>query len=456
MPVSKLITCREYDYVSYNSLGPVRQREQVLRRLERLADRLSIPMFRFYRTELQVRQYVGVVKAGGVTLQVLPKIYDREDENLGFLIFLLRYTRRLRLKQSRLSDYDKLQGSFLEIWIRHFASELNRLLRTQPKHRYVEIEERTQFLRGKLLTERELAGTNTLTARHACRYEIFTPDHLLNQALKFCNNLLLRQAETPSTRALLEENAARLAEVSDRRVMSADLDRVHPNRLDTEYEPLLGMCRLLLEGYSPGMEAGEVEQLAFVFDMNVLFEEFVAEFLRRHKDGIELDGGRRLKRVARQQVLGKLFGEFNMEVDLVLEDSEGEKFLVDTKYKVLDFQQRHAGLSQADFYQMYAYGQAGDAHYDEVFLLFPMTEPPVDKTFEQRGGITLYVRQFDPRRIYDPQSGRLDVGATVEELGRALARRQPAAQARDVTTSNRMAHPNGATQTTQESEAGEA
>ena len=34
-----------------------------------------------------------------------------------------------------------------------------------------------------------------------------------------------------------------------------------------------------------------MEQLAFVFDMNTLFEEFVAEFLRRHKDKIEI--GRR-------------------------------------------------------------------------------------------------------------------------------------------------------------------
>lgn len=421
MPASKLITCREYDYVSYDSLGPVRQREQVLRRLERMANRLNIPMFRFFRTKLQVRQYVGVVKAGGVTLQVLPKIYDQADENLGFLIFLLRYTRRLRLKQSGLSDYDRLQGSFLEIWIRHFASELNRLLRTQPKHCYVEIEERTQFLRGKLLTERELAGTNMLTARYACRYEIFTPDHLLNQSLKFCNNLLLGQAQTPSTRTLLEENSARLAEVSERRVRSEDLDRIHLNRLDTEYEPLLGMCRLLLEGYSPGMEAGEVEQLAFVFDMNTLFEEFVAEFLRKHKNSIELDGRRSLVRVERQRVLGKLFGEFNMEVDLILEDSNGKKFLVDTKYKVLDSAKRHAGLSQADFYQMYAYGRAGNSSYDDIFLLYPVTQPPVERRFQQ-GEITLFVRQFDPRKIYDPATGRLNTEVVAQELSRALSK----------------------------------
>ena len=429
MPASKLITCQEYGYISYDALGPARQREQVLRRLERLTDRIGIPIFRFYRERLQVRQYVGVVKAGGVTIQILPKIYEQDDENLGFLIFLLRYTRRLRLRQAELTDYEKLQGSFLEVWIRHFASELNRLLRTQPKHRYVEIEERTQFLRGKLLTERELAGTSTLTARHACRYEIFTGDHLLNQALKFCNGLLIGQAETPSTRALLEENAARFGEVSDRRVTVGDLNRVHLNRLDTEYEPLLGMCRLLLEGYSPGLEAGDVQQLAFVFDMNVLFEEFVTEFLRRHKDSIELGGGRKLSRVARQRVLGKLFGEFNMKVDLVLEDDAGARFLVDTKYKTLNPAEDHAGLSQADFYQMYAYGRAGARSYDRIFLLFPQTQPPVVKTFqqdEQQDKITLFVRQFDPRKIYDPSTGRLNTWVVAQDLSRALSSNLPA------------------------------
>src|SRR5215212_466323 len=220
MAAPKLIRRQEYEYVSYELLG-----EDAIRRLERVRERLGVPVFRFYRTNAQAQQYVGAVRAGNVTIQILPKIYDQEKHNLGFLIFLLRYTRKLRLKQAGLTDYEKLRSSFLEIWIRHFASELNRLLRTQPKHRYVEVEERTGFLRGKLLTERELSGTGTLTARYACRYEIFTPDHLLNQVLKFCNSILLRQAETPFTRTILEENAARLAEVSDRRVEPGDLAR---------------------------------------------------------------------------------------------------------------------------------------------------------------------------------------------------------------------------------------
>jgi 5-methylcytosine-specific restriction enzyme subunit McrC len=255
------------------------------------------------------------------------------------------------------------------------------LLRTHPKHRYVEVDERVGFLRGKLLTERELAATGTLTGRYACRYELFTPDHLLNRTLKFCNGLLLGQTSTPSTRTVLEENAARLADVSDQTVRPQDLARIRLDRLDREYEPLLEMCRLLIEGYAPGLRTGGIEQLAFVFDMNALFEEFVAAFLRRHKDRIELGDGKRLANIEPQRALGKLFGEFNMIVDLILTDTDGERFLVDTKYKILDTSRQHDGLSQSDFYQMYAYGNAGRRRYDRVILLYPSTEPAVDRAF---------------------------------------------------------------------------
>jgi 5-methylcytosine-specific restriction enzyme subunit McrC len=206
-------TIREYESVSYDLLG-----DDAVKRLERLGEGRGPRIFSFHRTHAHARHYVGTVKAGPTTVQILPKIYDRDEQNLSFLIFLLRYTRRLGLRQAGFTNYEKLSGSLLEIWIRHFATELNRLLRMHPKHRYVEVDERVGFLRGKLLTERELAATGTLTGRYACRYELFTPDHLLNQTLKFCNGLLLGQASTPSTRTVLEENAARLADVSDRTI----------------------------------------------------------------------------------------------------------------------------------------------------------------------------------------------------------------------------------------------
>jgi 5-methylcytosine-specific restriction enzyme subunit McrC len=305
----------------------------------------------------------------------------------------------------------------LEIWIRHFATELNRLLRMHPKHRYVEVDERVGFLRGKLLTERDLAAIGTLTGRYACRYELFTPDHLLNQTLKFCNDLLLGQTSTPLPAPSSKRTSPGLP--TSRTVRPKDLARIRLDRLDREYEPLLEMCRLLLEGYAPGLRTGGIEQLAFVFDMNALFEEFVAAFLRRHKDRIELSDGRRFANIEPQRALGKQFGEFNMKVDLILTDTEGQRFLVDTKYKVLDASKQHDGISQSDFYQMYAYGNAGRRRYDRVVLQYPATEPAVDRLFHQ-AGLALQVRQFALRKICDPNTRRLDIDGAARELGRAL------------------------------------
>ena len=41
--------------------------------------------------------------------------------------------------------------------------------------------------------------------------------------------------------------------------------------------------------------------------------------------------------------------------------------------KVLEPAKDHAGLSQADFYQVYAYARASKEKYREIFLLYPAT-----------------------------------------------------------------------------------
>jgi 5-methylcytosine-specific restriction enzyme subunit McrC len=237
--------------------------------------------------------------------------------------------------------FAELGGSFLEVWIRYFAAELNKLLRRRLTHRYAEVEERTSFLRGRLLVERELGGMGRLYGRYASRYDVCTPDHPLNRGLKYCNGLLIRQTRTPSNRTLLQENDTLLSDVTSAPVRPSDLDRIQLDRLDRDYEPVLELCRLLIGNSTLNLRTGRISRFAFVFDMNRLFEEFVVEFLRRHKSQIQLDEGRGLAKVEYQRRIGRLFGEFNMDADLVLTDVTGRSLLVDTKHKVLDHKKRH-------------------------------------------------------------------------------------------------------------------
>jgi 5-methylcytosine-specific restriction enzyme subunit McrC len=416
-----VLSLREHEKLSYEDLS-----EEELRNLEKVTAELGVPMFRFSRKYVQAQQYVGMVQVGERTIQIVPKIYEHDGEdyaNLGFLVLLLSYTKRLPLQEAGLTSYKDLGGSFLEVWIRYFAAELNRLLRRHLVYRYVEVEERTSFPRGKLLVERQLDGADKLYARYACRYDHFTPDHPLNQALKFCNSLLLKRTRIPDNHNLLQENDALLADVSRTIVQSQDLDRIHLDRLNRHYQPVLELCRLLLKNSTLNFRAGSITQLAFVFDMNRLFEEFVAEFLKRHVRKISLNGDRHLAKVSYQHRLGRLFNEFNMNADLVLtDDAEPERSLVlDTKYKLLDSAEKHAGLSQADFYQMYAYGSAGTRAYNNIVLLYPTTKTVVRRTFNQENrNLQLHVRQFDPRRIYDRESTALNAAGMIKQLEDAL------------------------------------
>jgi 5-methylcytosine-specific restriction enzyme subunit McrC len=358
------------------------------------------------------------VKVGNHTIQILPKLYDDEAHDLGFLVYLLSYTRKLELRHTGTAQHEELSGSLLEVWIWHFAQELNHLLRERPLQTYVDVEEDVSFLRGKLLVERELGGGGRLYARYPCRYSVFTPNHLINEVLRFCNRLLMRQTRILRNRARLQENDALLTDVDLRTIRPSDLDQVHLDRLNRHYEPILRMCRLLLEGSTLDLRAGRITQLAFVFDMNTLFEEFVAEFLRRNKNRIRLGDERHLIEVISQRSLGRLFGEFNMRVALILTDNTKRSFLVDTKYKLLDEAAPHKGLSQADFYQMYAYGRAGEHRYDDVILLYPDTGG-IRRSFAQEG-LRMHIRQFDPRTIYDPESKGPNTHDLANELSYAL------------------------------------
>src|SRR4028118_805536 len=89
----QLVTIREYERLEYSRLG-----EPTIRQLEEITEQLGVPLFRFFREEARAQQYVGVVRVGDRTIQILPKIGERDGQNLAYLIYLLSYARRLRLR----------------------------------------------------------------------------------------------------------------------------------------------------------------------------------------------------------------------------------------------------------------------------------------------------------------------------------------------------------------------
>ena len=413
MDSRQYITLHEHEPLPYAQIGT-----SAAQTLEAINREHQGKLFTFGKRALRTRQYVGLVQTSEVSLQILPKIYDLEGhgttDNLGYLLLLLRLAGAVDLQQIGNAGMRKLRGSFLEVWIWHFARLLHRLLKQQFRRDYVEVEQHTGFIRGKLLMGSMQTGREVLSGRYPCRYEVFTANQLLNQTLKYCNELLRKETSVPETAALLRANSALLGDVEWRVVTLQDLERIHLNRLNRDYEPLLELCRLLLGHSALDLRAGRIQQMAFVFDMNRLFENGIAALLQRLRGELQL-GGRALRSVDTQVRLGELFGQHRMHVDVVLKDEDGSRVLLDTKYKTLD---TNSAPAQSDLYQMHAYATAGDESCDTVILLYPGMRAHTRRYTSDAA--TLHMRTINPQLFYDRTTGGFSRQRTMHALNEVL------------------------------------
>lgn len=391
--------------------------EREMNLLEQVNRIQGCEFFKLLHKDIRATQYVGFMRVGRKDMQVVPKIFkDNVDANLHFLLYLLKYTQKIDLKYVSQIHLDKYQDDFFEIMIGLFARNANELLQHDLKRNYVAQEQSCQYLRGKLLICEQIRRGIVNRSRLFCRYDEFTENNRLNKTLKYVSSLLLNISKNHANRKLLHHNLLILAEVDDQVVTLADIDKIHFTRLNYEYRPLIELCRLFLSNMAISLQLSRLETFSFMFDMNRLFEDFVFQFLSCHKSKLGL------KIVKGQRCLGKLFGEFNMYYDILIENEQGVEVLIDTKYKLPAVDKRHYGLSQADFYQMFAYSQSQTKKYPKVVLLYPKCEMPENnfQHIHELMQIDLGVRCIDLQKIWDCDKRRLNEDYLIEDLRRCF------------------------------------
>lgn len=136
------------------------------------------------------------------------------------------------------------------------------------------------------------------------------------------------------------------------------------NRLNEDYRLLHALCRFFLEQIGPSYEMGERSMLPFLVDMARLYERFVAEWLKAHRETILLPQGLDIKSQERLYVC--VAKDIYFDIDLVLKDvaTGVAKYVLDTKYKV------PTAPASSDIAQVVAYAEAKGCK--EAILVYPM------------------------------------------------------------------------------------
>jgi 5-methylcytosine-specific restriction enzyme subunit McrC len=378
LKAAEVLTLFEYEETTLSD----REAKEVSRVSRFLGVEVLKPVVRQGVTCYQARQFIGVLRLGRRTLQILPKIHQSRDrvqserEASRSLLWMLDYAEDLNIKESEVAALQQAKDWF-EVLIYLFASNLRRQWLQAAPRSYESIDATLPVLKGKWQIVAQMRRPEQ-KHQFSVIYDEFTADNPLSRVFRYVVEALWRLTQNSQNRQMLSELRYWMDEVTLLPVITSETARkIQLTRLNQQYEPLLNLARLFLERLGLQLSASNLAAFGLVFDMNQLFERFVTGFVQRHRSELLppflehcqlLPQGKHVAHYLAQHQGKRVF---RLKPDLVFRNGKDYPLLMDFKYKRLAEADRKLGIAEADFYQMYAYLHRFTC--SRVLLVYPQT-----------------------------------------------------------------------------------
>ena len=351
---------------------------------------------------LRLDNYVGVVETPcGTLLEVLPKHNNvsgeaAASESRTLLIKMLSVALDLPVRPADKADIQTFQHPLLEWVMKQFVLSLDHLVKRGLRFDYQRVEEEQRFLRGQLDVVKQLRQPPGKAHIFNIRHDLFLPDRPENRLLKSALMRVCKATQQADTWRLSHELAGLLAEIPNSKDIQSDFRLWSNDRLMSHYQPIHPWCELVLGQQMPLALRGKTHGISLLFPMEKLFERYVEVHLRK-----QLPMPYTLKSQAASRMLctHEDRGMFQLRPDLLVQKNQTNILVLDTKWKLISSADRETkyGLSQADFYQLFAYGHKYLEGSGELVLIYPRTGnftgvlPP----FDFSPNLRLWVAPFD-------------------------------------------------------------
>lgn len=322
---------------------------------------------------VRLSQYCGLINLGNRMLEVLPKVgFEASGARSaqGLLLRMLRDAGAVPTAPQVASGHNLQSASLLQSFIASFFDEVRLLLSGGLLRRYQVQEEDLYVIRGRIDLQRQMTQRFGRPDIVACKFDDLNVNNLINRAIKTG----LRTVRPWLSDGVLERRWIELMgavdEIDDVSVTPQQLERLVIDRQVRRYGAALTWVRLILSLLSPDLRAGRSQAPGLLFDMNVVFQQAVANRWKRFcDDDVELssqDLG---------QSLATLIGSppktaISVRPDIVLRRNNWPVAIADTKWKRLIPKADGVLLpAAADFYQLHAYAAVYGC--EQLLLVYP-------------------------------------------------------------------------------------
>jgi len=356
---------------------------------------------------VQLMHHVGVIQVpNGQQVEILPKIAKRglgdEGEKLEARKALLNMVKTLEeYKHIESSDalLRKATMPLFEVFIEQFLISVNSLVKRGIKSSYVNQEGNLNYLKGRLNIAKQLRFNSINKHKFYVEYDDFLTDIPENRLL--CSSLkkVLNYSKSNKNQKLCRELLFIFNDVLPSSNYKLDFEKVTRSRGTNHYNTPLNWARLILDGLTPLSMSGNASAISLLFPMHDLFESYVGTILRKQMvSSYTLHEQSKTKYLVTHNEKNL----FTLKPDFVIKHDSNPYIVMDTKWKLIDKQKANGtdkyGLSQPDFYQMFAYGQKYLNGTGHMILIYPKSktfDSPIPHSFNFSDNLKLWILPFD-------------------------------------------------------------
>jgi 5-methylcytosine-specific restriction enzyme subunit McrC len=330
--------------------------------------------FSIERRKIKFKHYVGVLQIGNLTIEVLPKIDRNQDGPEKWhdaLIKILKYTKKIRSYTTSDSLLAFSKESLLDLYFDQFLFEVEILFKEGLRKKYSFDEGNLRTLKGRIVFNSNIKKNLVNKAQIYCNYQVYDLDHDIHSALKMALNITRDVVRNAGLNSKAKKLLIALPDTIKAQISIEKLNRIKLDRTTKRYERALNLAKLIIQSYCPVLTKGQLPVMAFMFDMNRLFEDFVFKVAKMtlRDSGYEVEHRKK-----------KFWKNKEIKPDILI--SKGDKVIVlDTKWKTPE----NGTPSDEDLKQIYVYN-----HYFESpnsFLIYPFSDVFLESKAEDLHGV---------------------------------------------------------------------
>ena len=339
------------------------------------------------------QQWVGVVSLPSLSIEILPKVIDEQDDDFckKILLQMFKVANDIPTKGNVPARVEFIKNGLMEILITNFLGCIEYYVKEGLISSYCKVTNNLSTIKGSINFSKQINKNLLNSTKFVCQYSKMDIDNNINRLLRYVLKVMGSISCDYNNKRRINVVLTYFANVMDVDISRTQNINIPINKVNQRIQILVKYARFFLEGYSVSVNNGSNAVFSMLFDMNKVFEKFIYKSYKKiFGEKIQYQNTKNYLLINKSNYNKKI----NLRPDLLLYSPSGDSMVIDTKWKrILKF------VNEVDVYQMNAYVSAIDK-IDTAVLLYPKVDTlgEIEGDYEfgnSLGGKALKIRMVD-------------------------------------------------------------